>query len=234
MKRYAQQTILPEVGLNGQEILKNSNVLVVGCGGLGVPLITYLSAMGVGHITIIDSDIVEHTNLHRQFAFTQEDFGKNKANILSKRIKTQNPECTITPIAERFNSSNQINDLSKFDLICDCTDNIESRIDLNKTAIELNIPLVYGAVTNWTGYVTILNGKSGIQLKNLHPSIPSDEQQNNCSISGVLPSICGTIATIQATETIKILLKIPSTFDGAVFAYNGLDNKIQTFRLKSN
>jgi len=231
MNRYAQQLALPEVGLIGQQRLNNATILVVGCGGLGVPLITYLAAMGVGNITIVDADRVEETNLHRQFSYTPNDVGQLKVSVLASRIALQNPNCNITTIHERFTHNTVFS--TAFDLICDCSDNSATRIALNHRAIALKIPLVYAAVTGWTGYVTILNGLANIQLTDLHPTLDSAEQTDTCAISGVIPSVCGTIASIQATETVKLLLNIPSSLDGEVYAYNGLKNKVLYLRVKA-
>jgi len=230
MKRYVQQMALPEIGSIGQQRLSNAKILVVGCGGLGVPLITYLAAMGVGNITVVDADQVEETNLHRQFSYTPNDIGQLKVDVLASRIALQNPNCTITAIQERFTNDSVFS--TAFDLICDCSDNRATRIALNHRAIELKIPLVYAAVTGWTGYVTIFNGLAGVQLTDLHPTLESTEQPEACAISGVIPSVCGTIASIQATETVKLLLDIPSSLDGEVYAYNGLKNKVLYLRVR--
>lgn len=231
MSRYTNQLALPEIGRKGQDKLEQAKILVIGCGGLGVPLVSYLAAMGIGEIYIMDGDKVEEKNLHRQFIYTPDDLGHYKVEVMAQRITKQNPACRITPINKRFTSVEEIQQTFQPDLICDCTDNVASRIAINKASIELNIPTIYASVAEWTGYITLLNGKAQIQLSNLHPFL-NQEETATCAIAGIVPSICGTIASIQATETLKVLLSIPTTLDGSVLAYNAISNKIKTFVLK--
>ncbi len=231
MSRYTNQVVLPDIGKKGQEKLEQAKILVVGCGGLGVPLVSYLAAMGIGEIYIMDGDKVDEKNLHRQFIYTPIDLGQYKVEVMSQRMTKQNPVCRITPINKRFTSIEELNQDLRPDLICDCTDNVESRKAINQASIDLNIPTIYAAVSEWTGYVSILNGKENIQLSNLHPFL-NEEEISTCTIAGIVPSVCGTIATIQATETLKVLLSIPTTLDGSVLAYNALSNKIKTFVLR--
>lgn len=231
MSRYTNQLVLPEIGKNGQDKLDNAKVLVVGCGGLGVPLVTYLVAMGIGEICIMDSDKVEEKNLHRQFIYTPNDLGKFKVEVMAERLVKQNPFCRITPIIGRFSSIEDLKQDFRPNLICDCTDNLEARKAINQASIDLKIPTIYAAVSEWTGYVTILNGKEQIRLNDLHPFL-NEEPVLNCAITGIVPSICGTIATIQATETLKVFLSIPTNLDGSVLAYNALNNKINIFHLQ--
>lgn len=233
MSRYSNQLVLPEIGKKGQDLLKQAKILVVGCGGLGIPLVTYLVAMGVGEICLMDSDIVEEKNLHRQFMFTPNDIGKHKVEVMAERMSQQNPACRIIPITQRFSSIEDIKRFFQPILICDCTDNVVARKAIDQAALVVNIPIIYAAVSEWTGYVTILNGNEKIHLCDLHPFL-NDVEILNCNIAGVLPTICGTIASIQATETLKVILSIPSNLDGSVLAYNAINNNIKTFRLNKS
>lgn len=231
--RYLQQGLVNEVGIEGQRRLSGAKVLIAGAGGLGTPVATYLAAMGIGTIGIADFDIVQETNLHRQFNYTPKDIGKLKTEVLSSRLRTQNPEVTINCHEEKLGLENVSDILGKYDLICDCTDNVNTRILLDKTCKKLNKKLVYAAVRGWQGYVSILHGKAEISLTDIFSeSELLFESQNNCSVSGVISTVCGIIGTHQANEALKIVLGLQSNLDGAIFSYDGLTNQSRTLRLK--
>ena len=231
--RYLQQGLVNEIGIEGQRKLNGARVLIAGAGGLGTPVATYLAAMGIGTIGIADFDIVQETNLHRQFNYTPEDIGKLKTEVLSSRLRTQNPDVTINPYEEKLGLENLSEILGKYDLICDCTDNVNTRILLDKTCKELNKKLVYAAVRGWQGYVSILHGNAEISLTDIFSeSELLFESQNSCSMSGVISTVCGIIGTHQANEALKIVLGLESNLDGAIFSYDGLTNQSRTLRLK--
>ncbi|MBE99157.1 HesA/MoeB/ThiF family protein [Flavobacterium coralii] len=231
--RYLQQTLVSEFSVGGQAMLNKAKVLIVGAGGLGTPVATYLAAMGIGTIGIADFDIIQETNLHRQFAFTPTDLGKRKTEVLSTMLRKQNPDIKVYCHEVALRSENAADILSKYDLICDCTDNVNTRILLDKTCNVLNKKLLYGAVRGWEGYVTVLHGKALIGLNDIFSE--SDllfESQNNCSVSGVISTVCGIIGCHQANEAVKIILGVESNLDGAIFCYDGLSNTSRIFRLK--
>lgn len=231
--RYLQQGLVNEVGIEGQRRFSGAKVLIAGAGGLGTPVATYLTAMGIGTIGIADFDTVHETNLHRQFYYTPEDIGKLKTEVLSSRLKTQNPDVTINRYEEKLGLENVSIILGKYDLICDCTDNVNTRILLDKTCKELKKKLVYAAVRGWQGYVSILHGKAEISLTDIFSeSELLFESQNSCSLSGVISTVCGIIGTLQANEALKIVLGLESNLDGAIFSYDGLTNQSRTLRLK--
>lgn len=231
--RYLQQGLVNEVGIEGQRRLSGAKVLIAGAGGLGTPVVTYLTAMGIGTIGIADFDTVHETNLHRQFYYTPEDIGKLKIEVLSSRLRTQNPDVTINCYEEKLGLENVSDILGKYDLICDCTDNVNTRVLLDKTCKELNKKLVYAAVRGWQGYVSILHGEAKISLTDIFSeSELLFESQNNCSMSGVISTVCGIIGTRQANEALKIVLGLESNLDGAIFSYDGLTNQSRTLRLK--
>lgn len=231
--RYLQQGLVNEVGIEGQRRLSGAKVLIAGAGGLGTPVATYLTAMGIGTIGIADFDAVHETNLHRQFYYTPEDIGRLKTEVLSYRLKTQNPEVTINCYEEKLGLENVSEILGKYDLICDCTDNVNTRILVDKTCKGLNKKLVYAAVRGWQGYVSILHGNAEISLNDIFSeSELLFESQNSCSMSGVISTVCGIIGTHQANEALKIVLGLESNLDGAIFSYDGLTNQTRTLRLK--
>jgi adenylyltransferase/sulfurtransferase len=231
--RYLQQGLVNEIGIEGQRKLNEAKILIAGAGGLGTPVATYLSAMGIGTIGIADFDTIHETNLHRQFYYTPEDIGKLKTAVLSARLRTQNPKTTINCHEQKLGLENVPDILRKYDLICDCTDNVDTRIFLDKTCKELNKKLVYAAVRGWQGYVSILHGNAEISLTDIFSeSELLFESQNNCSLSGVISTVCGIIGTYQANEALKIVLGLQSNLDGAIFSYDGLTNQSRTLRLK--
>ncbi len=155
--RYQCQIALPSFGASAQELLKNAKVLIVGMGGLGCPSSQYLAASGVGTIGIADDDIVSLSNLHRQILYTPEDIGKRKVEIVAKRLQQQNPEVKIIPIKERVTSENVMDLISEFDLIIEGTDNFETKYLLNDACVLAGKSLVYGAIYQYEGQVSIWN-----------------------------------------------------------------------------
>ncbi|MUV04328.1 thiamine biosynthesis protein ThiF [Flavobacterium rakeshii] len=231
--RYLQQNLVSEFGVSGQDRLNKAKVLIVGAGGLGTPVATYLAAMGIGTIGIADFDIIQETNLHRQFAFAPADVGKCKTEVLSTMLRKQNPDIKVYCHDVALICENAVAVVSEYDLICDCTDNVNTRILLDKICRVLNKKLLYGAVRGWEGYVTVLHGKALIGLTDVFSE--SDllfESQNNCSVSGVISTVCGIIGCHQANEVVKIILGVESNLDGAIFCYDGLSNTSRIFRLK--
>jgi len=231
--RYFQQNLVGEFGLNGQSKLRDAKVLIVGAGGLGTPVATYLTAMGVGQIGLADFDVVQETNLHRQFAFSSADIGKLKTKILSEKLVRQNPEIRISCHDVKLTQENAVYTVNDYDLICDCTDNARTRLLLDNICKGLDKKLIYGAVRGWQGYVTILHGNAQIGLTDIFSE--SDlilESQNNCSVSGVISTICGIIGSQQANEAIKIILGHESNLDGAIFYFDGLTNNSRILLVK--
>lgn len=233
MIRYLQQNLVSEFGRDGQSKLNEAKILIVGAGGLGTPVATYLAAMGIGTLGIADFDFIQETNLHRQFAFSPADIGKSKTEVLSARLVMQNPEIWISCLEVKLTEGNASTIVSEYDLICDCTDNVDTRLLLNSVCRDLNKKLIYGAVRGWQGYVTILHGTAQIGLTDIFSE--SDlifESQNNCSVLGVISTVCGTIGSQQANEAIKIILGLQSNLDGAILCYDGLTNNSRILRLK--
>jgi molybdopterin/thiamine biosynthesis adenylyltransferase len=233
MIRYLQQNLVSEFGPDGQSKLSEAKVLILGAGGLGTPVATYLAAMGVGTIGIADFDVIHETNLHRQFAFSPEDIGKPKTEVLSTRLKIQNPHISITCLNVKLTVENTGAIVSEYNFVCDCTDNVDTRLLLNDVCKDLNKKLVYGAVRGWQGYVTVLHGAAKIGLTDIFSE--SDlifESQNNCSGSGAVSTVCGIIGSQQANEALKVILGLQSNLDGCIFCYDGLTNNSRVLRVK--
>lgn len=233
MSRYNQQLIVNEVGIIGQQKLSKAKVLIVGAGGLGTPVATYLATMGIGEIGILDFDTIQESNLHRQFQYSPSDISLSKVEVLSKKLRAQNPIIHIFELNVKLNSDNIESIISTYEIICDCTDNAETRILINKYCEKLSIPLVYAAVKEWEGYATILHGNSKISLNNIFTTEELLGTAENCSLAGIVSPVCGIIGSIQATEVIKLILSIPSELDGGLYYYNALTSKSRILRLKS-
>lgn len=198
--------MIPEVGIGGQEKLKNARVLVIGAGGLGCPVLQYLCAAGVGTIGIIDFDTIELHNLHRQILFSTEDIGKQKAETAAIKIKKQNPNALIDVYNLMLNIENAEQLISKFDIIIDGSDNFETRYLVNDTCLKLNKPLVYGSILRSEGQVAVFNYNESKNLRDLYPEAPNPEDVPSCSETGVIGVVPGMIGMMMCSMTIDIIL----------------------------
>ncbi len=205
LNRYARQTILSEIGPEGQKKLSSSRVLCVGVGGLGSPVVLYLAAAGVGKIGFIDADRVDLSNLQRQVLFHDLDQGRPKVAAAQEHLKSFNPEITIETFEERFTDENAERLLNSFDLVIDGSDNFETKFLVNDAAYKRGIPWVYGAVNRFEGQVAFFWGNKGSCYRCLYPSTPKAKIQN-CAENGVLGSVVGVIGTMQATLALQYLI----------------------------
>ena len=230
--RYSRHLSLDKVGLEGQEKLKEAKVLVIGAGGLGCPVLQYLTAAGVGTIGIIDFDKVDETNLQRQILFSVTDIGTNKAIAAEKRLSQLNPYIIFNVYPEKLTPNNAINLFSDYDIIVDGSDNFSTRYLVNDACVINNKPLVYGAIYKFEGQVSVFNYKSGPSYRCLFPEPPKAGSVPNCSDIGVIGVLPGLIGTQQANEVLKIILEIGTPLSGKLLTYNSLDNS--TFTLSIN
>lgn len=206
--RYNRQMILPEVGLIGQEKIKNTNVLVIGAGGLGCPVLHYLNAAGVGTLGIIDFDKIELHNLHRQILYGTNDVGKQKAIVAGEKLKSQNSTTNLLVFNEMLTEANSKKIISQFDVVVDGSDNFLTRYLVNDTCVELNKPLIYGSIFKFEGQLAIFNYKGGKNLRHLFPQAPNPEEVPNCDENGVLGTLPGIIGTMMAQKTLEIILEM--------------------------
>ena len=229
---YTQQILVKEIGILGQQKIQEAKVLIIGAGGLGIPLATYLTTMGVGKLGIVDGDTVAISNLHRQFMFTKEEIDMNKSKVLSKKLIALNEDIEISSFNYFIDESN-INEICRdYDIICDCSDNASTRLLIDNHCYLLSKPLVYGVCRDWQGYVTILNYKNKIRLTDLFTVDQMiEEQNNNCSYFGIVSSVCGIIASYQATELIKLITGQELILDGSILCINTLNNTSRLFRI---
>ncbi len=205
--RYNRQMMLPEVGLKGQEKLKNAKVLIIGAGGLGCPILQYLNAAGIGTIGIIDFDKIELHNLHRQILFGTVDVGKPKAVTAAERLKKQNVNTGFVVFNEMLNENNAEQIISQFDIIADCSDNFLTRYLVNDTSVKLNKTIIYGSILRFEGQLAVFNYKGSKNLRDIYPEAPNAEDVPNCDENGVLGIVPGIIGSYMALKTIMVILE---------------------------
>ena len=232
-KRYSRQIIMPEIGLAGQEKLKQARVLVVGAGGLGCPVLQYLVAAGVGNIGIVDDDVVDLSNLHRQILYSAADVGKSKVTTAVQKLKALNPFVQLTPYAVRLQEDNAAQLIANYDLIIDGSDNFPTRYLVNDICVALDKPFVFGSILRFEGQVSVFNYKGGPTYRCLFPDA---EEGDNCAEAGVIGILPGMIGSYMANEAIKIICEIGEPLSGKLLIINTLTNttNIFTFTRSSN
>jgi molybdopterin/thiamine biosynthesis adenylyltransferase/rhodanese-related sulfurtransferase len=228
-ERYSRQILLKNFGIDGQQKLSKAKVLVIGAGGLGCPVLQYLSAAGVGEIGIVDADRVSLSNLHRQVLYTTADIGFFKASIAAQRLRQMNPEIIVHEHLLFVNNENAFNLFQAYDYIIDCTDNFSARYLVNDACVLLGKPLIFGAVYQHEGQVAIFNvgDADGIKInyRHLFPVPPSVQEAPDCATGGVLGTLPGMIGMMQATETIKLITGIGQPLVNHLLNYNALNNE---------
>ena len=233
-ERYSRHLILPEVGVEGQKRLKAASVLCIGTGGLGSPLLLYLAAAGIGRIGIVDFDVVDTSNLQRQIIHSTSWVGKPKIMSAKDRILEINPYCQVDLHETRIGAENALEIMKPYDVIVDGTDNFPTRYLTNDACVLLNKPNVYGSIFRFEGQATVFNYEDGPNYRDLYPEPPPPGMVPSCAEGGVLGVLPGIIGTIQATETIKIILGAPNTLSGRLLLYNALDMKFRELKLRPN
>jgi molybdopterin/thiamine biosynthesis adenylyltransferase/rhodanese-related sulfurtransferase len=234
MKRYERQIALPEIGISGQQKLAKAKVLIVGAGGLGCPVLQNLAAAGVGKIGIVDGDVVDETNLHRQFLYTPADCGKSKVAVASAVVLKQNPEIQVTEYPVAFTQDNCFLIASDCQIIVDCTDNIAARYLINDVAVAKGIPMVYASIHKFEGQLSVFNYRNGPTYRCLFPEDDRLEAIPNCNDSGVLGMLPNVLGTMQANEVLKIILAIGEVLSERLLLYNSLDNSFQAIEIQKN
>jgi molybdopterin/thiamine biosynthesis adenylyltransferase/rhodanese-related sulfurtransferase len=231
LKRYSRQIILPEIGIAGQEKLKNAKVLMIGAGGLGCPVLQYLVAAGVGEIGIVDDDVVDISNLHRQILYGLNDVGGLKAVLAKEKLELLNPHTFIMAYPVRFTSVNAKAICGVYDLVIDGSDNFETRYLVNDTCVALNKPLVFGSIFKFEGHVSLFNYQDGPDYRDVFPETPPADEVPNCGGIGVLGVLPGIIGTYMANEAIKIICGIGETLSGKLMTMSALDNTTSIFKV---
>ena len=232
--RYSRQIILPEIGEMGQQKLQDARVLVIGAGGLGCPVLQNLAAAGVGTIGIVDGDVVDETNLHRQLLYTLKDCGKSKAGIAKRAILELNPEINVTAFSDFFNGDNAAKIVQGYQIIVDCTDAIPVRYLINDVSVAKRIPMVYASIHKFEGQVSVFNYKNGPSYRCLFPEQEGLNAVPSCAESGVLGVLPNTLGTFQATEVLKIILGIGEILSGKLLIYDALHFQTQIISFVKN
>lgn len=228
--RYKRHLDLPAFGEVAQEKLKKAAVLIVGTGGLGAPVLNYLTAAGIGEIGIVDADVVDETNLQRQVLFTTSEIGNKKVFVAEKKLKDLNPNVKITCWDEFFTIENGIAIAKGYDLIINCTDNYNTRYATDEVCRIHNIPLIMGSIHNYEGQVSVFHHKGGPSYADMFPTSPDKQNfsNNDLGVLGVLPSVTGSL---QASEAIKIITGVGEVLSGKLLVFSLLDNSFQVFKL---
>ena len=232
IERYLRQTTLKGFGIEGQEKLTNAKVLVIGAGGLGVPVLTYLNAMGVGKIGIVDGDKVSMSNLHRQVLYGDSDVGQLKAITALEKLKAQNGENDIAVHTTFLTTENALKLIAEYDIVVDTSDNFPTRYLVNDACVLLNKPFVYGALHGYEGQVSVFNYQNGPTYRCLFPNMPKENEVPNCSEHGVLGIVPGIIGNLQALETVKVIAEIGEVLSGKLLIFDGLQQSYQKIKFK--
>ncbi len=239
LERYSRHIIIPEFNIVGQRRLKAAKVLVIGSGGLGSPLLLYLTAAGVGTIGIVDFDVVDDSNLQRQVLFSVESVGKPKVIAAKKRLESLNPHINFIVHNERLTSDNALELFKDYDLVADGTDNFPTRYLVNDACVLLGKPNVYASIFRFEGQVSVFNytdenGETGPNYRDLFPEPPPAELVPNCSEGGVIGVLPGIIGSMQALEVIKVITGVGKTLSGRLFLYDAATFETRTLKVRKN
>jgi sulfur-carrier protein adenylyltransferase/sulfurtransferase len=234
--RYSRHLIIPELGVDGQKRLKNAKVLVIGAGGLGAPTLLYLAAAGVGTIGIVDFDVVDESNLHRQIIHGVADVGRSKAQSARESIAAINPLIRVPLHEFRLDSSNAVELFEQYDLIVDGTDNFATRYLVNDAAVLAAKPYVWGSIYRFEGQVSVFwedaPGGRGLNYRDLYPEPPPAGTVPSCAEGGVLGILCASIASVMGTEVIKLITGIGESLLGRLMIYDALEMSYRTIKIR--
>jgi molybdopterin/thiamine biosynthesis adenylyltransferase/rhodanese-related sulfurtransferase len=232
--RYSRHLIMPEVGMEGQLKLKQAKVLCIGTGGLGAPLGLYLAAAGVGRIGLVDFDTVDFTNLQRQVLFGTSDVGRPKIEAAAEHLRNLNPTIQIDTFETRLTSENALDLFKDYDIIVDGTDNFPTRYLVNDACVLLGKPNVYGSIFRFEGQITIFGAPGGPCYRCLYPEPPPPGLVPSCAEGGVLGVLPGIVGTIQAAETLKLIIGKGVPLIGRLLLFDALGMKFRELKLRKN
>lgn len=223
LDRYARHIVLREVGGPGQARLKAAHIAIVGAGGLGCPALLYLAAAGVGRLTIIDDDVVSLSNLQRQVLFTTDDVGQSKVSVAQKRLTALNPHIEITAHSLRLSAENAHDLLHGADLVLDGCDSFETRTVVNAACVQLGVPLLSGALSQWEGQIALYDPtRGGPCFTCIFPDAPGPGQAPSCAEAGVLGALAGNVGSIMAIEAIKHVTKAGASLQSRMLIHDAL------------
>jgi len=205
LERYNRQILLPEFGISAQEELKKAKVLIIGAGGLGCPMLQYLAVAGVGKIGLIDDDVVDISNLHRQILYSENDIGRKKVDVAVEKLAILNPYVEITPYPTRLTTENANSIFLEYDIIVDGSDNFPTRYLVDAVCATLKKPLVFGSIFKFEGQLSVFHYHGASGYSNLFPEPPAEDEVSNCSDIGVIGVLPGIIGSYMAVEVIKVI-----------------------------
>jgi adenylyltransferase/sulfurtransferase len=234
IKRYSRHLIMPEVGLAGQKKLKQASVLCVGTGGLGSPLALYLAAAGVGRIGLVDCDVVDFSNLQRQVLHFTSDVGRSKLESASEKLRALNPEIEIVTHNEMLTADNAIDICRNYDVIADGTDNFATRYLTNDACVLLGKPNVHASIFRFEGQASVFYAKEGPCYRCVYPEPPPPGEIPSCAEGGVLGILPGLLGVVQATEAIKLILKIGTPLIGRMMLFDALEMGSRELHLRKD
>ena len=232
--RYSRHLIMPEVGMKGQKRLKSSSVLLIGSGGLGSPLGIYLSAAGIGRLGLVDFDVVDFSNLHRQIIYTEKDVGRKKLEVAHERLTEINPNVQVETHPIRLTSDNALDLFRKYDIIVDGTDNFPTRYLVNDACVLTSKPNVYGSIFRFEGQVSVFDASKGPCYRCLYPEPPDPGLVPSCAEGGVLGVLPGVIGCLQAVEVIKLVLGKGDPLIGRLLLFDALKMQFRQFKLRKD
>ncbi|MDO5687056.1 MAG: HesA/MoeB/ThiF family protein [Neisseria sp.] len=232
--RYSRHILLDEIGIEGQTALLQARVLVIGCGGLGAAALSYLTAAGVGHLVLVDDDHVDLSNVQRQILYRESDVGALKAQVAAQRLTAQNPHIHIETVTERVDEARLRNLTQQADIVLDCTDNFPTRHALNRAAHAARIPLVSGAATRFSGQVAVFDFRQPASPCYACAFPDADGTDGACALFGVFSPLVGIIGTMQAAETLKLLMNVGQSLHGKLTCFDAKTASWQTFSLPRN
>lgn len=234
IKRYSRHLIMPEVGVDGQEKLVNASVLCIGAGGLGSPLALYLAAAGVGHIGVLDFDVVDFSNLQRQIIHSEETIGELKVESAKKSLLKLNSDIKVTTYNEMLTSENAMEIIKDYDIVVDGTDNFATRYLVNDSCVLLGKPNVYGSIFRFEGQVSVFDAERGPCYRCLYPEPPPPGLMPSCAEGGVLGILPGIIGTLQAAEAIKLIIEQGDPLIGRLLFLDVLEMKPREMKLRKD
>ncbi|QEL57507.1 HesA/MoeB/ThiF family protein [Chromobacterium paludis] len=229
--RYSRHILLPEIDIDGQRRLLAARALIVGAGGLGSPAALYLASAGVGHLTIVDDDMVELSNLQRQIAHDTASLKQGKAESAARRMLALNPSIEVRPLAERLSGARLVEEVAAHDLVLDCSDNFATRHAVNRACVAARVPLVSGAAVRFSGQLAVFDSRDAASPC-YHCLFPDEGEANDgpCATFGVLSPLVGVIGSLQAVEAVKLLAGVPPVL-GRLTLYDALNGGFKQIRV---
>jgi len=230
--RYSRQIMLPDFDIEGQESLRNAKVLVIGLGGLGCPVALYLGSAGIGHLLLADFDQVDLSNLQRQIAHSHASIGHNKAESVGATIEQLNPDCEVSVCQRKLVGDELVALVKQVDVVLDCTDNYETRADINRACVKVQVPLVSGSAIRWEGQLAVFDARQSASpcYHCLYGQLGSE--QLTCSEAGIMSPVVGVVGSMQALEAIKVLSRQGQSLVGRLLLFDGRLASWREFKLQ--